>query len=276
MNKDKLKSLISKKANGNNILSTQLYQMFFFEHLLMRIERSKYKHNIILKGGLLLSSIIGENLRTTKDMDTTLKGIELEENKMEFIFSKILNINVDDNIIFEIVGIKDIRVEDEYGGFQLNILGRLDNIKTHILVEITTGDVITPKEIKYKYNCIFEDKTIDIMAYTIETVIAEKFQTIINRSILNTRGKDFYDLYVLLNNHKNQINNAIMIDAIKKTFKRRETEFDVIKFREILEDIKNDSNLNSVWKRYKNTMIYAKDIDFNEIMESVEEIIDMI
>ena len=149
MNKDKLRSIISKKAKGNNTLSGQLYQMFFFEKILERISKSKYKHNIILKGGLLLSSIIGNDERTTKDMDATLKSIPLEKEHIESVFKDILSIDLDDNITFEILDIKDIRQEDEYGGFKVNIMASMDNLRIHLAIETTTGDKITPREIEY-------------------------------------------------------------------------------------------------------------------------------
>lgn len=197
MNPDKLKSIISKKANGNSDISMQLYQMFFFEKILDRISVSQYKHNIVLKGGLLLSSIIGENMRTTKDMDVSLKSIVLEKENIYKIFNEILSIDLKDNIHFEILDIKDIRAEDEYGGFRINVLGIYEQLKVNMFIEVSTGDVITPKEIEYKYKCIFEEREIPIFAYTIETILAEKFETIITRSVLNTRLKDFYDIYIL-------------------------------------------------------------------------------
>ncbi len=186
--------------------------MFFFEHVLMRLEKSKYRDNIILKGGVLLSSIIGEDLRTTKDIDATLKSLPLNIDSIRNIFEEILSIDIDDNVNFEIVSIKDIRLEDVYDGFRINVKGTFDKIRTNFFIEITTGDIITPREIKYKYNSIFEDKKINIMAYTIETIIAEKFESIISKNITTTRAKDFYDLYMLMNkqnNLKNLLQNLI-------------------------------------------------------------------
>ena len=141
-------------------------------------------------------------------MDATLKGIPLTKNDVEKVFNEILRIDIDDGTSFQIISIKDIRLEDEYGGFRLNILSELGNNKTYIAVELTTGDLITPKEMQYNYNCIFEDKTIPIMSYTLETVLAEKFQTIITRGLLNTRLKDFYDVYVLINTKINDLDRS--------------------------------------------------------------------
>lgn len=177
-------------------MSAQLYQMFFFERILERISRSKYKNNIILKGGLLLASIIGEEERTTKDMDATLKSLPLDTEKITNIFNEILSVDLEDEVKFEILDVKDIREENQYGGVKINILSTMETLKIHLAIELTVGDKITPREITYNYNCIFEDKKIPILAYTLETVIAEKYHCIVTRGIANTRMKDFYDIYM--------------------------------------------------------------------------------
>lgn len=276
MNADKLKDIISKKTNGHNDNSLKLFQMFYFERLLERISKSSYKDRIILKGGVLLSSIIGEDERTTKDMDATLKGIQLEKEKILKMFNEILNIKIDDGVCFELINIKDIRLEDEYGGFRLNILASLDKNKTYITVELTAGDIITPREIKYSYNCIFEDKKIFIMAYTLETIIAEKFQTIMSRGVLNTRLKDFYDIYVLINTKINEINLEMLKLAIKKTFNKRETDYDISEFNLILEDLKESNDLKRLWSEYQNKNGYSKNIDYIMVINSIESIIKIL
>ena len=267
MNKDKLRSIISKKAKGNNTLSGQLYQMFFFEKILERISKSKYKHNIILKGGLLLSSIIGNDERTTKDMDATLKSIPLEKEHIESVFKDILSIDLDDNITFEILDIKDIRQEDEYGGFKVNIMASMDNLRIHLAIETTTGDKITPREIEYNYNSIFENKKIPIFAYTTETVIAEKYQTIITRGILNTRMKDFYDIYILISKNKNKINIQNLKIAIKNTFEHRKTKIDILEIQEIIAELEKDKDMKNLWKNYQKNAIYANEIKFEDLFE---------
>lgn len=192
--------------------------MFFFERVLDRVSKSKYKYNIILKGGLLLSSIIGEDMRTTKDMDATLKSIPLEKENVMSIMTEILNIDVNDNINFKIIDIKDIREEDEYGGFKINVVGKLEKLRVNMFIELTTGDKITPRETEFSYNCIFEDSKIPILSYTVETVIAEKFETIISRNVATTRLKDFYDLGILLHDKYKNYNKETLVEAIKNTF----------------------------------------------------------
>lgn len=276
MNSDKLNDIIKKKSKGNNNLAHHLHQMFFFEHVLMRLEKSKYRDNIILKGGVLLSSIIGEDLRTTKDIDATLKSLPLNIDSIRNVFEEILSIDIDDNVNFEIVNIRDIRLEDEYGGFRINVKGTFDKIRTNFFIEITTGDVITPREIRYKYNSIFEDKKINIMAYTIETIIAEKFESIISKNITTTRAKDFYDLYMLMNKPKNDINNKYLVKAIENTFNKRNTEFNIDNFKEIVEILEESNTLKRVFTDYQSKLEYTKEVSFEDTINAINEIINIL
>ena len=250
--------------------------MFYFERILERVSKSKYKGQIILKGGLLLTSVIVSDDRTTKDMDATLKGIPLTKDNIEKIFNEILNIDIKDGVSFEIVSIKDIRLEDEYGGFRLNILSKLDNNKTYITVELTTGDIITPREMKYNYNSIFEDKKIPIMTYTLETLLAEKFQTVITRGIFNTRLKDFYDIYILLKTKINNIDKKTLVIAIENTFKRRETKLDINYFNAVINSLTENNNLKDLWSEFQNKNIYAKDIDFEDTVDAIKIIVNIL
>ena len=276
MNSDKLKNIISKKAHGNSDISQKFYQLFYFERILERISISNYKDQKILKGGLLLTSIIGDDERTTKDMDATLKGIPLTKNDVEKVFNEILNIDIDDGVSFQIISIKDIRLENEYGGFRLNILSKLDNNKTYITVELTTGDVITPREMKYNYNSIFEDKKISIMSYTLETILAEKFQTIVTRGLLNTRLKDFYDVYILINTKMKELSKDNLIKAIKNTFERRKTNIDIEQFNELIKDLSTDNNMNNLWNEYVLKNSYAKEIAFKDTIDAIKQIIEIL
>lgn len=276
MNSDKLNAIIKKKANGNSNLSHHFHQMFFFEHVLMRLEKSEYKDNIILKGGVLLSSIIGNDLRTTKDIDATLKGLPLTIEMVEEIFKEILSIDIKDNVYFELVSIKDIRITDEYGGFRLNIKGTFYKIRTNFFIGITTGDIITPREIKYKYSSIFEDKKINIMAYTIETIIAEKFESIISKNITTTRAKDFYDLYMLIDNHKDEIDNGVLKRAVINTFNKRNTTYDINLFRETLEILESSDTLKNVFMDYQSKLVYPQKVEYKKTIEALNLIIDIL
>ena len=209
-------------------------------------------------------------------MDTTLKSMPLEKENIESIFKEILSIDLEDDVSFQILDIKDIREEDEYGGFKVNIMATMDNLKIHLAVEITTGDKITPREIEYNYNSIFENKKIPILAYTIETVIAEKYQTIITRGILNTRMKDFYDIYILISKNKDTINIENLKIAIKNTFEHRKTEIDILEIQEIITEIKKDKDMKNLWKNYQKNAIYANEIKFEELFESLNFITSII
>ena len=264
MNSDKLNYIIKKKSNGNNNITHHLHQMFFFECVLRRIEVSKYKNNIILKGGVLLSSIIGEDLRTTKDIDTTLKSVQLNKTNIQNIFNEILAIDI-----------KDIRDEDEYGGFRINVKGEFDKIKTNFFLEVTTGDIITPKEIMYKYNSIFDSDEIKILAYNIETIIAEKFESIVSKNITTTRAKDFYDIYMLLNSDAN-IKDINLLLAIKNTFNKRNTLFDIREFKEIIEIIKESDKLRKVHNDYQLKLEYTHNVSFEDTVDALEKIVNIL
>lgn len=276
MNSDKLNSLIRKRAQGSNELSLHLHQMFFFEHILMRIEKSKYKDNIILKGGVLLSSIFGCDMRTTKDIDATLKGIHLNEKTIKEIFEEILSIDINDGCKFKIVSIKDIRLEEEYNGYRINVFATFDKLKNYFFVEISSGDTITPREIKYKYNSIFEDKQINIIAYTFETILAEKLHAIISKNITTTRAKDFYDVYMLMNKHQNDINNTILIKDVERTFKSRNTKFSIQYFKEIISLMENDKELQKLFKNYKEKFDYTQNIKYEDTIQALKKLIDIL
>lgn len=276
MNSDKLNSIIKKRAKGSNDMSLHLHQMFFFEHVLMRLAVSKYKDNIILKGGVLLSSIIGNDMRTTKDIDATLKSIPLNINKIEKIFNEILSIELNDGVKFKIESIKDIRLEDTYGGFRINVFATFDKLITNFFLEVTTGDIITPREINYKYKSLFEDETINIMAYTVETIIAEKFESIISKNIQTTRSKDFYDLYMLMIKNKDKINKENLVKAIENTFKHRNTNFNVYYLNEVFDIIKDSKILENNFNDYRKKLSYVKDVNYEDTISAIKMVIDML
>ena len=209
-------------------------------------------------------------------MDATVKGIPLSKNIIKEIFKEIFSIDLDDGVTFELISIKDIRLEDKYGGFRLNILSKLGNNKTYITVELTTGDEITPREIKFSYNSIFEDKKIPIMAYNIETILAEKFHSIISRGILNTRLKDFYDVYMLFNFKEDIIDKKLLVKAIENTFKKRDTLIDIDEFVNLIDDLYNNDSLKKLWSEYQNKNTYAKGIDFVDVIDSVKIIVNIL
>lgn len=275
-NRDSLKAKISKLAAKTNISNKYIIQTFMFEALLKRISVSEYKDKFIIKGGLLLSSIFGVNLRSTMDLDTTIKGLPLNMQTIENVINKIISIDLADNIKLKIENIKDIRLEDEYSGFNVNLKAEFDGLKTNLLIDITTGDVITYKEVEFKYYTLFDDEAINIMTYNYETIIAEKFETIIFRNIDNTRMKDYYDLYMFVNLKWNEINKDILRKAIINTSKKRNTENYIEDANNYIEMIQEDDRLKSLWNSYVSNYEYAKDITFEDTINAIKVINELV
>ena len=271
-----LKIKIKTKAHENHLEPQDIMQMYFFERLLYRIGISKYKYNFILKGGLLLSAIFGDERRTTQDMDTMLKGIPLDAKTLEKIIKEIISIDGKDGITFEIVNIKDIRLIDKYGGLKVKLIGYKEHLRVPLSIDVTVGDPITPKELNFKYKCMFDDSYINIMAFNKETIIAEKFETFITDNIMNTRAKDFYDLYILLTRFYNEINKNDLVQAIKNTFERRESKFDINIIVSNFDLIKNSERLKTNFNKYKLKKIYVRDISYEDVMNAIEIIIKLL
>ena len=275
-NKDSLKAKASNLAKQTNIPNKYIIQNFMFEALLKRISNSNYKDKFIIKGGLLLSSIFGVNLRSTMDLDTTIKGLPLNKSTITKVITEIINIDLKDNITFEIENIKDIREEDLYSGYNVNLKADFDGLKTNLMIDITTGDIITYKEVEFKYNTLFDNETINIMTYNYETIIAEKFESIISRNIDNTRMKDYYDLYMFVNLKWNDINKDTLRKAIINTSKARETLDYIDNASKYIELISDDSRLKSLWNSYQNNYEYAKDIEFVDTINAIKVISEII
>lgn len=273
-----IKNAMSLKAKINNIakkektLPQAVMQTYMLERLLERISISEYKDNFILKGGMLISSIIGIDNRSTMDMDTTIKGFKLDKENLEKILQEIIKIDIVDNIKFKIIRIENIREDDDYGGLRVHLQAYFDEMPIDLKIDVTAGDKITYKEINYKYNLLLEKRSIEIWTYNVETIIAEKYESIIKRSILNTRIRDFYDLYMLTHFDKKNIQNKVLAIAIKETAKHRET-FDIINDRNIVEDvinsIQNDKSLKEQWNKYQSSYEYAKDIKYEQLIDSI-------
>lgn len=275
-NRDSLKAKASNLASITNIPNKYIIQNFMFEALLKRVSVSNYKDRIIIKGGLLLSSIFGVDLRSTMDLDTTIKGLPLNKDTITKIIDEIININLNDNIRFVIENIKDIREENLYSGFNVNLKAEFDGLRTNLMIDITTGDVITYREVEFKYNTLFDNETISIMTYNYETIIAEKFESIISRNIDNTRMKDYYDLYMFVNMKWKNINKRTLGKAIVNTAKNRDTLEYIDKANKYIELIKDDSRLKSLWDSYRNNYDYAKNISFEDTIKAISTISEVV
>ena len=266
INIESIKSKIRSMAEKKNLKSQEVLQIYFFERFLERLSKSKYKNNFVIKGGFLISSLMGIENRTTMDMDTTIKGIALKEEKIKDIVEEIININVEDGIRFEIKDISYIREEDEYENFRISLIANVGKTKNPMKLDLTTGDAITPREIEYTYPCIFSKENIKIMAYPLETILAEKYETIIRRNIATTRMRDFYDLYTLYKLKKDEINYEILKEAVERTLNKRESWEIMQDYEEIIEDIKEDSYLRSLWEVYLGENKYIGDLTFDKVV----------
>ena len=275
-NRDSLKAKASNLSNKMNIPNKYLIQNFMFEALLKRISKSRYKDKFIVKGGLLLSSIFGVNLRSTMDLDTTIKGLPLDRENITKVINDIISMEIDDNIKLEIESIKDIREEELYSGFNVNLKAEFDGLKTNLMIDITTGDVITYKEVEFKYNTLFDNEIINIITYNYETILAEKFESIISRNIDNTRMKDYYDLYMFVNLKWDDINKDTLRKAIINTAKNRETLDYIDDASKYIELISDDSRLKSLWNSYKSNYDYAKNISFEDTINAIKVISEIV
>jgi len=260
---------ISKKTGVN---PNSLLQMCLFEGILEKLSKSKYSKNIILKGGLLISSLIGVDMRSTMDMDTTIRGIPLNEESISNILNEILAIKIDADIQYKLIKLSPIRQEDVYEDFCASISCVFGKINAILNIDITTGDVITPREMNYSYSKILEEGTIPIMTYTIETILAEKFETISSRNITTTRARDFYDLYMLYGIYKDKIDKDTLQKAIERTSKYRGSFETVLQYREIVDLFRESEMPKELWEKYKKNNPYAKDIDFLDTILVYEEI----
>ena len=260
---------ISKKTGIN---PNSLLQMCLFEGILEKLSKSKYSENFILKGGLLISSLIGVDMRSTMDMDTTIRGIPLNEESISNILNEILAIEIDADIEYKLIKLSPIRQEDVYEDFCASISCIFGKINASLNIDITTGDVITPREMNYSYSKILEEGTIPIMTYTIETILAEKFETISSRNIFTTRARDFYDLYMIYSIYKDKIDKDILRKAIERTSRYRGSLETVLQYKEIVELFRESETPKELWKKYTQNNPYAKNVDFLDTISVYEEI----
>jgi len=269
-----LKAKIKNLALANHIPAQAVLQNFMLERLLERIALSKFKDMVILKGGMLIASMVGINSRTTMDMDATLRGFPLSEESIRAALSDICAIQLDDNVTLVLDHIEPIREDDEYGGFRVAIIAKYESINTPLKIDVTAGDIITPDAIRYAFHSNFENKNIEVWAYNVETILAEKIETILRRSVLNTQPRDFYDVYIIMKTQRQAINKRVFVSALSATSKKR-MSLDAVQDKDkILLTIKSDSIMRQRWDRYCKENYYANGIDFDEVIEVLIDIIN--
>lgn len=271
-----LTDLIKNKARNLGLDAQLLLKRYFMEQMLARIAQSEYKTNFILKGGLLISSLIGLSSRTTQDIDVSIVNKPLSMEEIERMMADVCKIDLDDNIKYELTNIQEIREEFEYPGIRLSFKVYMDKIVDSLKMEITTGDTITPKEITYGYKMLLEDKIINLCSYPIETIIAEKIESILSKNILGTRMRDFYDIYMLENLFKDRIDKKNQKQALLNTCAKRNTENILNNPNEIIADIENDWGQQNLWKNYASKNTYVSKVSFEDTIKSIKSILNLI
>lgn len=269
---EQLKGAIRSMAAKKNLRAQEVLQMFLFERIIDRLAASSFRDNFILKGGLLISSMIGIGERTTMDMDTTARGIQMEEDEIVSAVKEIIAMDVGDGISFEFQKIEPIREDDAYNNFRVHLRAKYGKIDSPMKIDITTGDIITPAAIRYDFPFVFEEKTVPVMAYTLETVLAEKYETIIRRNIGTTRARDYYDLHTLYRSRKDVVQMEVLRAAVIHTAEKRDSVDDIMDWRDILKDIREEPQLYLLWDNYAADNKYIGDLKFNEVLDTVDEI----
>jgi predicted nucleotidyltransferase component of viral defense system len=257
-----------------HIPAQAVLQNYMLERLLERISISKYRDNVILKGGMLIASLVGISSRTTMDMDTTLKSHPLSEEGIERSFSEICAIPLDDGTAFQLDHVEPIRSDDEYGGFRVKLLAVYESIRTPLKVDVTTGDALTPGAIRYAFPSSFEDKLIEVWAYNIETILAEKVETILRRSVLNTRPRDFYDVFIIVKTQGHVFDQSLFVKALEATSNNRMSLDALADRKRILGTIRSDVTMRQRWERYCAENYYARGIALDEVLDILATIVN--
>ena len=269
---EQLKSRIRIIANEKGLSSQEILQMYLFEHVLMRLAKSPYRDNFVIKGGFLIASMVGVNERTTMDMDASVCGISMEEDVIIRIVKDILALDIGDGIEFVYDRVEEIREASKYNNYRVLFNAVFGKINNPMKIDITTGDEITPSIIEYSYKTILGNDSIDIKAYNLQTILAEKYETIIRRNIGNTRARDFYDLYVLYILNKENLDYIQLSEAVKNTAKNRNSFDDILEARDIIEDISNEDSLKTIWKNYQEEYTFSGNIDYDSLIECLTEV----
>jgi len=264
-----LKAFIKKEAQGKNISAQIVMQNYMMERLLERISISSYKRNFILKGGFLIAAIVGLDTRATMDLDATVKGFPLTHEVIRKIFEEVCAIHVEDDIHFTVTRTTNIREGNEYHGLRVNMTANYPPLAVPLTVDITTGDKITPREIEYSFSLMFDDRSISILAYNIETILAEKLETILSRNIANTRPRDFYDVYILYALCDADIDMTVLRQAFNETVNKRGSRAVMGQYGNIIESIRENPQMCEFWARYQKDFDYAKDITFDDTCDTI-------
>ena len=271
-----LKARMKKLSKEKHISAQLLLQNYMMERLLERISQSRYKEYFIIKGGFLIAAMVGLDTRATMDIDATIKGYPVTEKTIKTMFEEICDIYIPDDIVFEFKHIGEIREGDEYTGYRVSVTANYAPMAVPLKLDITTGDVITPKEISFAYPMMLEDRTISVLAYNLETILAEKIETVISRSDQNTRPRDYYDIYILYRLWKNNVNVHNLQCALKATGEKRGSVNLLTEYKRIMEVVVNSEVMSKQWKKYQKDFAYASEVSFKDACNTVTRIMDII
>ena len=274
-NANSFKAKIKNISKDKEIPAQQVQQHYLIEQVLKLISTSSYRDSFIVKGGYLIGQMIGLDKRTTMDLDVTLKGTEMSRENLIHIFEEIL-CSKTDGFSFSVDKLEPIRQDDEYGGFSLKLNATFDTLKEVVFIDITTGDKITPREITYSMNSIFTNESIKIWTYNLETVLAEKLETIISRGLASTRPRDRYDLFTLYKLRKEEINLEVLKNALENTAEKRKSKDTIYNWEEQVRGIEISDYQKELWIRYQRQFKYAKDISFDNSVQVIREIMQQI
>ena len=270
----RLKAIIRNLAKEKHISAQLVMQNFMLERLLERISVSKYQRNFILKGGFLIAAMVGLDTRATMDMDVTIKGLPVNEQTVREMFEEICKIEINDDVTFSFRSIGEIREGDEYTGYRVSLSANYPPMAVPLKLDITTGDKITPKEIEYQFKLLLEDRSISVLAYNLETILAEKLETVISRGDQNTRPRDYYDICILAKLQYSNIELNALKAALKATTEKRGSSEVVRDYRKIMNIVKSSEVMQRRWKNYQKDFEYATDIEFGDACDAVVQLMD--
>lgn len=273
---EQIKGRIKSVAKQNNADARTLMRIYMMERFLERLAQSEYRDNFIIKGGILVTAMIGVAHRSTMDIDTSMKNLNLSAEDALRVVNQVKDIDLDDGVSFEVKDVSNIMDEMEYPGIRVTMNANVGRLITPLKIDISTGDVITPREIEFNYDLLLEDRSISLWSYNLETILAEKLQTVLARGILNTRMRDFYDIRMLLDTYEDKVNKAVLKDAFAATCKKRGTDHLQEQAEEIIKVIEANEQLQVLWRAYQKKYSYAADIDYASVISGVRQLMDWI
>lgn len=273
---EQIKGRIKSVAKQNNADARTLMRIYMMERFLERLAQSEYRDNFIIKGGILVTAMIGVAHRSTMDIDTSMKNLNLSAEDALRVVNQVKDIDLDDGVSFDVKDVSNIMDEMEYPGIRVTMNANVGRLITPLKIDISTGDVITPRAIEFNYDLLLEDRSIKLWSYNLETILAEKLQTVLARGILNTRMRDFYDIRMLVDTYEDKVNKAVLKDAFAATCKKRGTDNLQEQAEEIVKIIEADEQIQVLWRAYQKKYSYAADIDYASVISGVRKLMDWI